>query len=139
MSVEIRIFTFWTKHFFVRRYVRGSEGPKDIFKYIVFLEIITTSAYELQELLAVTQRLRVERWSGYTCLYAVLSSQEFMDIYSEKEPSQNNDWIELTPLQTLHFLPKNKSHPSVLFLIFKRDLLEASGSITNMWGMIDSI
>ena len=54
----------------VFRYIRDTVGPKQAFKYMVLIDVFTE---DVPNLLAVTQRLRVERWSGYICLYAPLS------------------------------------------------------------------
>ncbi|KAK7076971.1 hypothetical protein SK128_003320 [Halocaridina rubra] len=59
--------------------------PKETFKYVVTLEIRTTSPDELQQLRAATQRLRVERWSGYICLYTVHTLQNFTESFSSND------------------------------------------------------
>ncbi|XP_068241312.1 uncharacterized protein [Palaemon carinicauda] len=59
--------------------------PKETFKYVVMLEVITNNSDELQQLRAATQRLRVERWSGYICLYTVHTLQDFADNFSSSD------------------------------------------------------
>ncbi|XP_042893717.1 uncharacterized protein LOC122267674 [Penaeus japonicus] len=59
--------------------------PKETFKYVVMLEIVTHGIDEVQQLRAATQRLRVERWSGYICLYTEHSLIEFSDNFSSND------------------------------------------------------
>ncbi|CAL4070572.1 unnamed protein product [Meganyctiphanes norvegica] len=66
-------------------YVRESSVPPDVFKYVVLLEVETTCAAEVQQLRAATQRLRVERWSGFTCLYTLYTLTEFADSFSSND------------------------------------------------------
>ncbi|XP_064119242.1 uncharacterized protein LOC135224307 [Macrobrachium nipponense] len=72
-------------------YVREKEHvvrrrqPKETFKYVVMLEVITYDSDQLQQLRAATQRLRVERWSGYICLYTVHTLQDFADNFNSSD------------------------------------------------------
>ncbi|XP_069168396.1 uncharacterized protein [Procambarus clarkii] len=56
--------------------------PKETFKYVVLLEVLTSSAGEQQQLRAATQRLRVERWSGYTGVYTLHTLHDFTDNFA---------------------------------------------------------
>lgn len=62
-----------------------TKVPKETFKYVVMLEIVTHGMDEVQQLRAATQRLRVERWSGYICLYTEHSLIEFSDNFSSND------------------------------------------------------
>ncbi|XP_063867279.1 uncharacterized protein LOC135104152 isoform X2 [Scylla paramamosain] len=59
--------------------------PKETFKYVVLLEVMTWAASQVQQLRAATQRLRVERWSGYTGLYTLHTLHDFSDNFSSND------------------------------------------------------
>lgn len=59
--------------------------PKETFKYVVLLEIITSSGGQVQQLRAATQRLRVERWSGYTGLYTLHTLHDFSETFASND------------------------------------------------------
>lgn len=59
--------------------------PKETFKYVVLLEVMTGAASQVQQLRAATQRLRVERWSGYTGLYTLHTLHDFSDSFSSND------------------------------------------------------
>lgn len=40
------------------------------FSYIVIMDVLTPTTHSMQLLRAVSQRLRVERWKGYSCVYS---------------------------------------------------------------------
>ncbi|KAK8391414.1 hypothetical protein O3P69_017180 [Scylla paramamosain] len=72
------------------RYVREPSltpprRPKETFKYVVLLEVMTWAASQVQQLRAATQRLRVERWSGYTGLYTLHTLHDFSDNFSSND------------------------------------------------------
>ncbi|KAK4306527.1 hypothetical protein Pmani_021670 [Petrolisthes manimaculis] len=56
--------------------------PRESFKYVVVVEVTTESHTQEQQLRATTQRLRVERWSGYTGLYTVHTLHDFADSFT---------------------------------------------------------
>ncbi|XP_076069296.1 uncharacterized protein LOC143041354 [Oratosquilla oratoria] len=66
-------------------YVREQPASQEIFKYVLLLEVVTRSYTELQRLRTVSHRLRVERWSGYTCVYTCHSLQSFTDNFASTD------------------------------------------------------
>ncbi|XP_069950102.1 uncharacterized protein [Cherax quadricarinatus] len=64
---------------------KAPKVPKETFKYVVLLEVLTSSPGEQQQLRAATQRLRVERWSGYTGVYTLHTLHDFTDTVASSD------------------------------------------------------